>query len=88
MSRPVRVALILMAIVLMSAPLSIVVTLLSFPLWSWFEASTGIESVGHSGPAEWCYAVTFVALVAAGAVVSFGRRRGTKTGADSAFPRK
>jgi hypothetical protein len=23
--------------------------------WGWFEAKTGIESLGHSGPADWVF---------------------------------
>jgi len=40
------------------------VTLLLWPLWSWVEAVTGFESIGHSGPALWlwCFALTTVAL--------------------------
>jgi hypothetical protein len=33
------------------------------PLWNWFENSHGIESVGHSGPADWCYLATFSVVV-------------------------
>jgi hypothetical protein len=43
-------------------------TLALLPFWSWLEASTWVESVGHSGPAEWCYVVTFVVLLAVAAV--------------------
>lgn len=38
-------------------PLSLVVTFILLPVWSWLEATFGIESVGHSRPAEWCYVV-------------------------------
>jgi hypothetical protein len=51
------------AILLGSAPASILLTLLLLPFWRWLEQSQGIESVGHSGPAEWCYAAVFVACV-------------------------
>lgn len=47
------------AVLLLCVPLSFIVTLLATPLWSWIEASYGIESVGHSGPAEWCYVVVY-----------------------------
>ena len=39
------------------------ITILCAPLWTAFERATGIESVGHSGPATWCYAFTFALLV-------------------------
>ena len=67
------------AFVVIAIPLSTLTTILLFPLWSWLEASTGIESIGHSGPAEWCYATVFVVVAAAGALVVFirqVRRRG------------
>jgi len=56
----------LLAIVLASALPSVAITGLLFPLWSWIQASTGIESVGHSGPAEWSYlAISFVVITGA-----------------------
>lgn len=75
MSRPVRVALAILAILVVAAPLSVAVTILLFPFWSWFEAFTGIETVGHSGPAEWCYVVAFLVLVAGAILGLFGWRR-------------
>jgi hypothetical protein len=63
-TRPGVRYLVLFAMVLVgSVPLSVVLTLLLFPLWRWLEATYCIESVGHSGPAEWCYLVTFLASV-------------------------
>ena len=41
-----------------SVPVAIVLTIALLPFWSWIEATTGIESVGHSGPADWCYGAT------------------------------
>ena len=76
MKRPFRVVLTLLAVILIAAPLSAVITILLFPVWSWFEASVGIESVGHSGPAEWCDAVVFFLLVAGAALTLLARRRG------------
>ena len=76
MDRPLRLFLGLLGAVLISAPLSIVITILLFPLWSWFEASTGIETVGHSGPAEWCYAVVFLILATGAVLILLSRRRG------------
>lgn len=63
MKRPVYFILSITAIILISVPLSIFITLLLFSFWSWLESSTGIESLGHSGPAEWCFVVTFLILV-------------------------
>ena len=50
-------------VLLVSLPMSAVLTLAMLPVWRWLEARYGIESVGHSGPADWCYAVMFVTCV-------------------------
>lgn len=84
MSRPVRRVLILLAIFLVSAPLSVVATIFLFPFWAWFEATTGIESVGHSGPAEWCYLAAFLVLVTGATLALLGRRRGERHGGKTA----
>jgi len=47
------------------ALLGLGLTFLLWPLWSWIEAVTGVESIGHSGPATWCYVVTTLTLFAA-----------------------
>ena len=57
------------AVLAVSALSSVAVTVLLFPFWSWFEAFTGIESLGHSGPANWCYVLMFV-IIATG--LTFG----------------
>jgi len=44
-------------ICVLALPAAILVTALAFPIWRWFETRTGIKSVGHSGPAEWCFLV-------------------------------
>jgi len=80
MPASIRTLLFYTGVVLVCMPLAIVVTLMLFPLWSWVESSTGFESVGHSGPAEWCY-VTVFALLVAGAVVLRQIRLRKKAGA-------
>ena len=70
-----RLALGLLGIVLVAIPLSIVITILLLPLWRSLEASAGIESVGHSGPAEWCYVAVFLVLVTGASLVLLMRRR-------------
>jgi hypothetical protein len=53
------------------------VTILLLPVWSWVESRYGIESVGHSGPADWCFFVTYaVVAAAAGIVWGVSARRG------------
>ena len=52
-----------LALVLLSAPIAVFATLAAFPIWSTLERTTGIEAVGHSGPSEWCYVVTYAVVV-------------------------
>jgi hypothetical protein len=47
---------------LVCAVLGVGLTLMLWPLWSWIEAFTGFESMGHSGPATSCFVATTVAL--------------------------
>ena len=49
----------------MAVPVALAVTLLLYPVWSWLERTTGIHSVGHSGPAGWCYLAVWVPMAAA-----------------------
>jgi TRAP-type C4-dicarboxylate transport system permease small subunit len=35
--------------------LSVVTAIMSARFWGWFEERTGIESLGHGGPATWVY---------------------------------
>ena len=49
-------------VLLVCLPLSLIVTFIAMPLWTWLESSYSIESVGHSGPAEWCYVVVYMVL--------------------------
>jgi hypothetical protein len=74
--RTARKTLLLVGLTLfVIAPLSILITLLLLPLWRWFEEATGIESVGHSGPALWCYALVFALQSAAAALVAVREAR-------------
>ena len=63
MNKTIRTILLSVIALVVTAPLSIIVTVVLFPFWSWLESSSGIESVGHSGPADWCYLFIFVALL-------------------------
>jgi hypothetical protein len=53
------------AILVLAFPPSAIITIVCAPLWRWFELQSGIESYGHSGPAEWCYLATYIVVVAA-----------------------
>lgn len=55
-----RIALIVVACAACSLPLAIVTGIFTAPLWNAFEAHTGIESYGHSGPADWVYELLWI----------------------------
>ena len=48
----------------MCLPAAFILTILLLPLWSWIEATYKIESVGHSGPADWCFWAVYALLAA------------------------
>ena len=50
-----RTVVWLLVILVVGLPLTFITTILLAPLWSWIEATYGIESIGHSGPADWCF---------------------------------
>jgi hypothetical protein len=58
-----RLSSTILAAFLLCIPISIILTLLLIPLWSWIEKSFNIESIGHSGPDEWCYLTVYIILV-------------------------
>ena len=61
-------------IVLLGVPVTFAATIALLPLWSTIERRYGIESVGHSGPADWCFWLVFVIyLVAAWAIARWFR---------------
>lgn len=57
MNSRIRVLFLGMGVALVSVPVGLILTFLLTPFWTWVEATVGIESIGHSGPAEWCYLV-------------------------------
>jgi hypothetical protein len=64
-----------MASGMLSLVLGAMLTLVLMALWSWIEAATGIESVGHSGPAGWCYAATSAVVLCGWILARAWRRR-------------
>jgi hypothetical protein len=79
--RLIRPLIVVVMILMAVAPLAFVAAAVLSPLWAWIEASTGLESIGHSGPASWCYLATWAA-VSASAVLLWragvrGRRAAT-----------
>jgi hypothetical protein len=79
MKRVARRGLVAFAVVLACLPAAFVVTLLLMPLWSWIEATYGIEAVGHSGPSDWCFWAVFGVMLATATALLFkvGRSRAT-----------
>ena len=78
MKKPIRKIIWIIITILISSLLSVVVTIYLTPFWRWIEASTGIESIGHSGPAEWCYIFMFVLFISIFIVAFSVNRRGKK----------
>ena len=78
MKSSVRTGLWLLVIVIVAFPVTFVVTFLLVPLWRWIEATYGIESIGHSGPADWCFWTIFGLYLLIGGMVMWlfrSRRR-------------
>jgi TRAP-type C4-dicarboxylate transport system permease small subunit len=72
--RATRVALVLLA-ALALLPVAFAVTVLLVPLWRRVEESTGIEALGHSGPADWCFWLVYASLLVSAALVALRLRR-------------
>lgn len=59
LAHPLKRFALALLVVAICLPLAIFVTIALLPLWSWIEATYGIEAVGHSGPSDWCYWLVF-----------------------------
>lgn len=70
-----RNAGIAIAICLVTAPIAIAMTIAGLPLWSWVESTLAIESVGHSGPAGWCYLTSYMLILACAGFIWWTIRR-------------
>ena len=66
------------AIVLVGLPITFAATFALLPLWSMIERRYGIESVGHSGPSDWCFLVVFGVYLSLATMVVIGRRRSAR----------
>ena len=64
MPRWIKSLIVAALLTLAALPAAFIVTLLLYPLWSWIEATYGIESVGHSGPADWCFWLVYGVFLA------------------------
>lgn len=62
--------LILIAAAALAFISGFILAIATWRFWGWFEARTGIESLGHSGPADWvfeflfalCFIIFFIVL--------------------------
>jgi hypothetical protein len=62
MRKVVTVGVSLLAVLALSLPLAFAATFMLWPVWSWAELDLGIESIGHSMPAGWCFGATYAAI--------------------------
>ena len=53
----------MVAAAVLSFPSGFVVAVVTAPFWGWFEETTGIESLGHSGPDDWVFYTMFALCV-------------------------
>ena len=65
----------------LALPIAFLTTIFIHPFWRWFESVSGIESFGHSGPAEWCYWFDYIAIIVIGVtiLVCIGHRKVANT---------
>lgn len=57
-------SIIAIAVILgLCLPISFFTTILLIPLWRWIESRFNIESIGHSGPDEWCFWAVYAVFV-------------------------
>jgi hypothetical protein len=56
---PWKKALLWIGATIAALPLALILTILLWPFWNWFELVSGIESLGHSGPAAWCFGAVY-----------------------------
>jgi hypothetical protein len=63
MRRILKIFLAIVGVLIFCAPAAFVITFLLAPLWTWIESHYQIESIGHSGPADWCFYLVYGVLV-------------------------
>ena len=68
-----RLAAAIAGIALIALPCAFIITFFLMPLWSWIEARFQIESVGHSGPAGWCFLVVYGVLLTSWLILALKR---------------
>jgi uncharacterized protein involved in cysteine biosynthesis len=55
LKRAIKHVLIVLAAIVSGLFFGFLAAILTSPFWGWFEEKTGIESLGHSGPADWVF---------------------------------
>ena len=63
MGTSIKVAGLVLLFCIIALPAAFFITVITFPVWRWSEEISGIESFGHSGPAEWCYWFVYIFLL-------------------------
>jgi ABC-type antimicrobial peptide transport system permease subunit len=58
-NRILKHSAIVVAAVVLGFPMGFIAAVISAPFWGWFESTTGIESLGHSGPDDWVFYLLF-----------------------------
>ena len=68
-------------VLVLAIPTAFIATILIHPFWRWFERVSGIESFGHSGPAEWCYWFDYMVIIVIGVslLICIVNRKGVNT---------
>lgn len=61
--RVLKHAAIVVAAIVLGFPTGFIAAIVTSPFWGWFEGATGIESLGHSGPADWVFYLMFSVCV-------------------------
>lgn len=84
MSRVRPRAATIAGIIVLDVPVAFVLTMMLVPWWSAIERRTGIESLGHSGPATWCYSLVYACVVVV-SLAAYLRRLG-RTAAEERAP--
>jgi hypothetical protein len=75
---PMKLVMVSLLALLVALPISAVLTWMLAGFWNWFELHSGIDSIGHSGPAGWCYIALYVIhiMFSVGAWLFFKPRKG------------
>jgi hypothetical protein len=85
-----KTAISVVAVLLAGFVIAPVLTFVLWPFWDWLEATYGIESLGHSGPAEWCFAAIYglYLVVSLGMWLRLRRRKSSQASEPTAAPRR